>query len=574
MPETRHRSPYFRGEAMSSQRRVTSTFVLWLLLALVTSPDPSAATRTPAQVPGVEAALQRIVNSAAGLPSMRLTSVEHRQLVALYGAGEDWLLWVDASGRHGRNAHDAIVLLNAAANDGLDPSDYDVRGIATLASRLADRSSAVASDIAAFDVALSVNTLRYLAHLHLGRADPRTMGFRVPNREPHDFAGPLRAALARQRIPALTEQFTPSIPLYRHIRAALTRYRTLAADPVLQSFALPEVTVRPGDPYAGAAELSRLLEALGDVPALDSGRTAAPVYERRVVEGVKRFQLRHGLEADGVLGKATRAALTVPLSRRARQIELALERLRWVPDMGENKFLVVNIPMFRLWGIQPSAAPFSTEVIVGRALNTRTPVLVEEMEHVIFRPYWNIPSSIVRYEIMPAVRRNPVYLQRNNMEIVDGQSDDARIVPATVTNLERAQQGALRIRQRPGSNNSLGLVKFVFPNDANVYMHGTPAQALFSLPRRDFSHGCIRVADLAGLTQWVLSDLPEWTQDRILEAMNGDEPVRVNLPHSIPVILFYVTAVVTPVDGGVHFVEDIYGHDARLDAYLTHRSES
>ncbi len=127
------------------------------------------------------------------------------------------------------------MMLKVAANDGLDSSEYDVRGIASLASRLADRSSAIASDIAAFDVALSVNTLRYLAHLHLGRADPRRMGFRVPNRQPHDFAGPLRAALAQQRIPALTEEFTPSIPLYRHIRSALTRYRTLAANPVLQS---------------------------------------------------------------------------------------------------------------------------------------------------------------------------------------------------------------------------------------------------------------------------------------------------------------------------------------------------
>jgi hypothetical protein len=140
--------------------------------------------------------------------------------------------------------------------------------------------------------------------------------------------------------------------------------------------------------------------------------------------------------------------------------------------------------------------------------------------------------------------------------------------------LQRAEQGTFRIRQRPGPNNSLGLVKFVFPNDANVYMHGTPAQELFSRPRRDFSHGCIRVADPVGLAEWVLSDSPEWTRDRILGAMNGREPLRVNLVHQIRVILFYVTAVATPTDGGVRFVEDIYRHDARLDAYLTRRHES
>jgi L,D-transpeptidase YcbB len=573
MPEIRRRWTPLQRQLMSSQRPVTSTFVLWLLLAVVSSPDPSAASRTPAQVPGVASALQDIVNSAVGLSSTKLTAAEHHELVALYGAGGD-ALWVDGSGRPGRNAQDAIVLLNAAANDGLDPGDYDVGGMAILAARLRDRSPAAASDIARFDVAVSLNTLRYLAHLHLGRVDPRALKFHVPNREPHDFAGPLRAAIAQQQIPALVDRFAPSIPLYRHLRAALTRYRALAADAALQPFALPEVTVRPGDPCSSAPELSRLLEALGDLPAGDSVDTVVPVYEGRVVEGVKRFQLRHGLEADGVLGKATRAALTVPLWRRVRQIELALERLRWVPDIGNDKVLVVNIPMFRVWGIQSSTTAFSTEVIVGRALNTRTPVLVEEMEYVIFRPYWNIPSSIVRHEIMPAVRRNPAYLQRNNMEIVDGQSDDARVVPATVANLERAQQGALRIRQRPGSDNALGLVKFVFPNAANVYMHGTPAPALFSRPRRDFSHGCIRVADVTGLTRWVLSDVPGWTQDRILDAMNGQEPLRVNLPRSIRVILFYITAVVTPDDGRVHFVEDIYGHDARLNAYLRLGGES
>jgi murein L,D-transpeptidase YcbB/YkuD len=548
--------------------------VLSLLLALVGSPQPSAARRTPVQVPDAASALRGIVNSAADLPSLKLTTAEQRELIALY-AGEERPLWVDGAGRIGRNARDAMMLLNAAATDGLDPSDYDVRGITVLAASLANRSPVVASDIAAFDVGLSVNTLRYLADLHLGRVDPRAMRFRVPDRQPHDFVTPLRAALAAYRVPALAAELAPSIPLYAQLRAALARYRALAADPTLDPFTLPAVTIRPGDPFANAGALSRRLVRLEDLPAADFD-PAAPLYAGRLVDGVKHFQQRHGLEPDGVLGKATRAALSVPLAWRARQIELALERLRWVPDIGDERYLAVNIPMFRVWAIEPGAAtvPFSTEVIVGRALNTQTPVLVEDMEHVIFRPYWNVPSSIVRQEIMPAIRRNPEYLRRHDMEIVDGQSDHARVVAETPANLQRAEQGAFRIRQRPGPNNSLGLVKFVFPNDANVYMHGTPAQELFSRPRRDFSHGCIRVADPVGLAQWVLSDSPEWTRDRILGAMNGLEPLRVNLARQIRVILFYVTVVATPADGGVQFVEDIYRHDARLDAYLTRRHES
>jgi L,D-transpeptidase YcbB len=268
--------------------------------------------------------------------------------------------------------------------------------------------------------------------------------------------------------------------------------------------------------------------------------------------------------------------LRVPLATRVRQIELALERLRWLPHLGHERFLAVNIPMFRLWAwdsIPPDGAPsFDMGVIVGRALDTRTPVFVEEMRSIIIRPYWNIPSSILRHEILPAIERDPEYLRRQDMEIVSGSGDDAHPVPATAENLARLREGRLRVRQRPGPNNALGLVKFVFPNDENVYMHGTPAMQLFSRSRRDFSHGCVRLEDPVALAEWVLNDQPEWTRDRILAAMQGSAPRRVNLRQPIQVILFYITAVVMPDDGTVRFADDIYGHDARLEKALAGRS--
>ena len=185
----------------------------------------------------------------------------------------------------------------------------------------------------------------------------------------------------------------------------------------------------------------------------------------------------------------------MPLSWRVRQIELALERLRWLPHLGEQRFLAVNIPMFRLWAWEEMSATgvpsFGTGVIVGRALNTQTPIFVEEMRDVIFRPYWNVPRSILRHEILPAIARDPDYLQRHDMEIVSGESDGAWIVAVTADTIARLRGGRLRVRQRPGPKNALGLVKFVFPNDANVYLHGTPAPELFSRARRDFSHGCV-----------------------------------------------------------------------------------
>ena len=207
-------------------------------------------------------------------------------------------------------------------------------------------------------------------------------------------------------------------------------------------------------------------------------------------------------------------------------------------------------------------------MIVGRALNTQTPVFVEQLQEVVFRPYWNVPRSIARHEILPIIERDPDYLRRQDMEIVRGPGDDARAVAGTAENIALLRQGALRVRQRPGSRNALGLVKFVFPNNENVYMHGTPAPALFRRSRRDFSHGCVRVEDPAALAAWALADRPEWTRDRIDAAMTGSQSVRVKLVRPIQVILFYTTAAVMPEDGTIRFTEDIYLHDARLGRAL------
>jgi murein L,D-transpeptidase YcbB/YkuD len=351
----------------------------------------------------------------------------------------------------------------------------------------------------------------------------------------------------------------------------LARYRELAADSSLLEVRLPESTLRPGDSFAGSPPLARLLTRLGDTaPAATFPATS--VYEEPLVSAVRRFQKRHGLGDDGVIGAATRAALRVRLSARVRQIELALERLRWLPHLDPQGFLAVNIPMFQLWAwesIPPNGAPaFGMNAIVGRSLDTRTPVFVAQMEHVVFRPYWNVPRSILRGEILPAIERDPGYLDRHDMEIVAGQSDDDTVVPPTADNLSKLRQGRFRVRQRPGPANSLGLVKFVFPNDENVYLHGTPARQLFGRARRDFSHGCVRVEDPVALAEWALRREPDWNRERILTTMTGTKTVHVKLSRPIQVFLFYVTAVVMPDDGLIHFAEDIYGHDAKLDRAL------
>jgi murein L,D-transpeptidase YcbB/YkuD len=365
---------------------------------------------------------------------------------------------------------------------------------------------------------------------------------------------------------AVTDELAPPLVLYRSLVTVLARYRDLAPRGQPVTLPTPKRSFKPGDRVEGLASLHARLVLVGDLA--EDAAIPGEVYEGRVVEGVKRFQARHGLEADGALGHATLAALRVPLTARVQQLELALERLRWLPHLEDEGFLAVNIPMFRLWGwgrMPPDGSPaFDMGVIVGRALNTQTPIFVEQMRHIVFRPYWNVPPSILRGEVLPAIDRDPKYLARNDMEIVAGAGDDGRVVAQSEESIALLRQGKLRVRQRPGPRNSLGLVKFVFPNDDNVYMHGTPAPQLFGHARRDFSHGCIRLEDPLKLVEWVLRDQPEWTRERILAAMQAPAPRQVALSKPIQVLLFYLTAVVLPADGAVHFAEDIYGHDLKL----------
>lgn len=415
-------------------------------------------------------------------------------------AAEPQPVWSDALQREAR------AILDGAASEGLDPADY--------------REGPVEAAFA-----------RYLHDLHLGRVRARDLGFgvTVPVQDGALVAQALQDGIAAGRLASAVERLTPALAQYRQLREMLARYRRLASGPA-------------------PVTLQAQLVAFGDLAA------DADVND----DAVKRFQARHGLEADGVIGRATTAALAVPPARRVRQIELAMERLRWLPQRSGRPLIAINIPMFRLWAWDADAAEASPalamNVIVGRAMRTQTPVFADEMTHLIFRPYWNVPRSILQNEVLPAIERDPGYLARHDMEMVPG-----------------ADGGAPRVRQRPGAKNSLGLVKFIFPNDADVYLHGTPARELFARSRRDFSHGCVRVADPPALAQWLLKDQPAWTREAIEAAMNGTRTQQVNLSAPVPVLLYYLTALVSPDDGLLHFADDLYGHDAALERRLAAR---
>lgn len=540
-------------------------------------PDPASADTTVAPGPQIDLAkvaeeIERVLASgrAHQLPSPDFTA--HREAVArLYGSDGRAPLWTDGRGQPSAAGREAIAILRLAADDGLDPALYGGAILEAMADSLAGDPAPDPTVVGAFDAALSVAMVRFGTHLHTGRVDPRRIGFRLTlPPEGHDIPVLMRTALTDGRLAELIEELRPPMVLYRRLRETLAAYRVMAEREDTGPLPTPAASVRPGEPYPALPVLATRLHLLGDLR--DPPAAGSDTLEGPVLDALRRFQSRHGLAPDGILGRATLAALNVPVAHRAVQLELSLERLRWLPDLTRGRFIAVNIPTFQLWAwdsVNADGAPtLGMNVIVGQAaLNTRTPVFVEEMRYVIFRPYWNVPPGILRNEVLPAIRSDSTYLRRNDMEIVLGPGDDAVRVAETPDNLTLLAQGRLRVRQRPGPRNALGLVKFMFPNDENVYLHDTPAPELFSRARRDFSHGCVRIERPVDLAVWALRDVPGWGRDRIDQAMRDGRSTRVNLRAPIPVLLFYTTAIVQP-DGTPQFYEDLYDHDARLERAL------
>ena len=484
------------------------------------------------------------------------------------------LLW-SRGGAATEQARALIRLLQSASDYGLSAADYRAPQLAAeLAALSAQRPAAASAAWSGFDRELTSSALTLVRQLHFGRIDPHAAGFDMPARtERFDAAAIVEQLATGADASAALAGAEPGYLHYRLLRQSLARYRKLAADappPALPP--LPHRSVKPGEYYAGAPQLRQRLAALGDLPALQASRSGE-VLDEDLVAAIKRFQYLHGLAEDGALGATTLGALQVPLARRVRQIELTLERWRWVPPL-EPPTLIVNIPAFRLFlirsAVDDEADMLRMNVIVGRQYpQLHTPVFTADMSAVLFRPYWDVPPNIVRRELLAELRKDPRYLATHDMELVPtGGSGSAAALEATAPNLEALAAGRLRLRQRPGPDNALGLIKFVLPNHYDVYLHSTPAQRLFAEPRRAFSHGCIRVADPVALAAAVMTGTAgDWTPEKIRASMEGDSTFQVKLAQPVHVLILYATAVATE-DGAVHFFDDIYGQDRRLEALL------
>lgn len=484
-------------------------------------------------------------------------------------------LWF-IGGRLGPSGSALLLELKAAEKRGLRAQAYWPEALTQWQQDPGSTPAEAARRLLAADVALSAVAARFAMDLHAGRVDPRRLGLDLDVPQSHADVGTIVSGLAdASSMPAALDALEPRLLQYRSLKDALARYRLFSRDTSLARLPVPpKRSVGSGDSYAGSAALRALLRALGDLPA-----PASPTVEEEppalidaaLSQALIRFQARHGLETDGVLGPATFRELTVPLASRVSQIELSLERARWLPEFHSPP-IIVNIPQFRLFALRSTsdlpAGILRMDVVVGETFpRTRTPVFAAELRYVVLRPFWDVPRSILLRELLPQIRRDPAWIDRSGYEIVRGDSDAAAVMASTQANVDLLAAGQLRLRQKPGPGNALGQVKFMLPNSHNVYLHDTPAKALFSRARRAFSHGCIRVADPVALLTYVLREDAQRVQAALETMQQTGPPVRIALSNPIPVFILYGTALVGG-SGEVMFFEDIYGLDAGLEAAM------
>lgn len=473
---------------------------------------------------------------------------------------------------------EVLSAMRGAEAYGLRSDDYKLALPAEAVSAV-QNGSADARTRERFEAALSNAASRFVHDLHDGRIDPPSAGFNLPaTKIPFDAGLALHRLASSRDVAATLASFEPASAPYHSLKAALAQYRALALQPMLTQ--LPTLAARSigqGDEYAGAPQLRRLLVALGDLPSSASlAGNDERIIDIALADALRSFQRRHGLAADGVIGPRTFAALSTPLSQRVLQLELSMERWRWVTPAGRPN-IVVNIPQFMLFALprenEASTDALEMRVIVGETYpRARTPVFTTGITQVVFQPYWDVPRGILIRELLPRLRNDLSLLDRYDMEIVHGEGDDAHVVTPTASALDALAAGTLRLRQRPGPKNALGPVKFVMRNPYNVYLHATPEQALFERTQRTFSHGCIRVSEPRALASYVLRNARvAWDDAAIDAALCRTGTLRVPLARPVKVIVFYATAVATRSEG-VLFFQDVYDLDRKLRQLLDERS--
>jgi murein L,D-transpeptidase YcbB/YkuD len=534
--------PYRRGSARARSLAVLLAGFCWLVLAgTPLAGQPAAPQATLPQ--RVQLILRTRIPASGKAPELRFpdgTAARANPGLPCFYERRDFVpAWIMDSGLR-PGVDELLEALAEAANDGLRPEDYHLASLRQQAAQARSRPLIQGNlgDLAELDLQLTDAFLRLGADLRYGRVNPELIYSDCDLDIPEvDLPAVLESALAAGDVREAIADLAPPHEGYRALKKALAQYRETAA-----RGAWPAVpagpTLKPGEKSERVAALRARLEASGD---LQPQTPEKDLFDAPLEAAVKAFQEKHGLDPDGAVGPGTLEALNATAADRVRQIEINLDRWRWLPrDLGE-RHVIVNIAGFSLDVVEAGTPLLSMRVVAGKPTN-RTPMFSGTMTSIVLNPYWNVPPGILKNEVLPRLARDPGYLKRQNMERVPGGG----------------------VRQRPGPNNALGKVKFLFPNRFNVYLHDTPSRSLFSRAVRTFSHGCIRVEKPLDLAEYLLKDDPAWTREKLEKVMGGDRKERwVPIPKPLPVHLVYWTAWVDAA-GVTQFRKDVYGRDTPL----------
>jgi len=528
----------------------------------------------PAELPdgqNLEGHLIRLQNR----PEMRELSPEEAELwppvFEFYQCRQFRYAWF--SGAAPRSiAREFAQRLSAAGEDGFRPEAYGAAGLSERVAR-AVAGELDHGDINLLETDLTFAFMKYARHLARGRvkftADHIVLF--VTSREVN-LTARLEQALASGSLEPALRELNPPFAEFWKLRESLARYRALAATgdwPVVPDGPL----VKPGG-RASAGRLSALRQRLQREGFLAAGtgsstanaaKAKTAVYGRDLSNAVIRFQQAYGLHNAGLLGPETMAQLNVPLTARIRQIELNLERWRWLPDLAEKTWIRVDIGRCQLAVFEQGAPKMTMKIIVGQR-DWSTPQFIDQIAFVSFNPTWFVPAKIAAEEIAPMARKDSSYVTRNGYYVVDLRSDKQVEPDEVAWDRVTGSRHIYGIRQRPGSHNALGPLKFVFSRNLAIYLHGTPSVNLFNRASRTFSHGCIRVEKPIELAAFLLNNDPKWTRDAIVKAIDSGGQTTVRLAEPVPAVVLYWTAMAG--DDGVAFSPDVYGLDEKLEQAL------
>ena len=463
-------------------------------------------------------------------------------------------VWTDADG--GPRVQALVRAIRRAEDHGLDPSAYHLEAIEALAATPPSEEASTNLEFLASDAFLVLGS-----HLLHGRVNPETINPEwLANRRNARIDTVLARAVETDRIEETLYDLAPRQARYRRLVEAARELRSVVAQGGWPT--VPDERLEVGSTGPAVLALRRRLGIGGDVPSTeDAGRDGASSFDEGLRESVIRFQTRHGLDADGVVGPATLGALNVSAARRLRQLEINLERWRWLPETLGAEHIEVNIPGFEVRVVENGNTVSVHRAVVGRPFR-QTPMFSGTMTYLVLSPYWHVPPTIAAVDKLPAIKKDPGVIARERMTLLE-QGTDRPVDPATVdwaamTGPEFNRR--YRLRQEPGPNNALGDVKFMFPNKHNVYLHDTPTRDLFERSARDFSSGCIRIERPLELAAYLLRDRPGWNRQRIDQVVQARVEQTVRLERSVPVHLLYWTAWIGD-DETPNFREDIYGRD-------------